>query len=155
MPYLSELTRSITAAALLCTGIAGSPATAQENKPLYDRLGGIYPIAVVVDDFVDLLLLNDVLNANPAISEARARVPAEGLKYQVTTLVCEVTGGPCKYAGRSMQESHAHLNITETEWQAMATDFKRILDNYQVPDPEQQKLFDIVGSVKGDIVTAN
>jgi hypothetical protein len=68
-----------------------------ESKSLYDRLGGAYPIAVVVDDFIERLLVNKTLNANPAIKEARARVPAAGLKFHVTTLVCQVTGGPCKY----------------------------------------------------------
>ena len=77
----------------------GQPAT----KSLYDRLGGVYNIAMVVDDFIERLLVNDTLNANRAISEARARVPKAGLKFHVTTLVCEVTGGPCKYTGRTMK----------------------------------------------------
>lgn len=63
------------------------------------RLGGAYPIAVVVDDFVDRLLVNDILNANPAIREARERVPRQGLKVHVTTLVCQATGGAATPAG--------------------------------------------------------
>lgn len=75
-------------AALLCGG-AVQAAEAQATKPLYDRLGGVYPISVVVDTFIELLLANDVLNANPAIKAARDRVPAAGLKFHVTTLVCQ------------------------------------------------------------------
>jgi hemoglobin len=127
-------------------------AEAQPAKSLYDRLGGIYPISVVVDTFIDLLLANDVLNANPAIDAARKRVPAAGLKFQVTALVCQQTGGPCKYAGRSMKESHAHLNISETEWQAMLADFRRVMNNYGVPAQEQNELVAIVESTKKDIV---
>jgi hemoglobin len=100
------------------------------------------------------LLVNDLLNANPAIAAARARVPAPGLKYQVTALVCQVTGGPCTYGGRSMKQAHAHLNITEREWQAMVADFSAVLDSFKVPQREQQELSQIVESVKGDIVVA-
>jgi hemoglobin len=127
-------------------------AEAQPAKSLYDRLGGAYPISVVVDTFIDLLLVNDVLNANPAINEARKRVPAAGLKYRVTELVCQQSGGPCKYTGRGMKESHAHLNIGEKEWQAMLTDFRRVLNNYGVPAKEQGELVAIVESTKKDIV---
>lgn len=134
----------------------GMPTIAKEKpKPsLYDRLGGIYPIATVVDTFIDLLLVNNVLNANPAIKKARDQVPKAGLKYRVTALVCQVTGGPCKYTGRSMKDSHAHLNITEREWQAMLADFRRTLNNYQVPKQEQQELIAIVESTKKDIVVS-
>ena len=127
-------------------------AEAESTKSLYDRLGGIYPISVVVDSFIDLLFLNDELNANPAIKEARDRVPAAGLKYQVTALVCQQTGGPCKYTGRGMNESHAHLNINEKEWQAMLADFRRVMNNYGVPAQEQSELVAIVESTKKDIV---
>lgn len=128
---------------------------AQEpKKSLYDRLGGVYAVATVVDDFIERLLENDTLNANPAIKEARDRVPKAGLKYRVTELVCQVTGGPCKYTGRTMKDSHAHLNITEREWDAMAADFKKTLDKFKVPAAEQKELFDIVGTTKKDIVMA-
>jgi len=122
------------------------------EKPLYERLGGVYAIASVVDDFIERLLVNNVLNANPAISEARKRVPKAGLKFQVTALVCQVTGGPQKYTGRPMKDAHQRLNITEKEWQAMVSDFKKTLDSFKVPEKEQQELFGIIGSTKGDIV---
>ncbi len=124
-------------------------------KPLYDRLGGAYPIAVVVDDFIERLLVNGTLNANPAIDAARSRVPKAGLKFHVTTLVCQVTGGPCKYVGRDMKTSHAHLNITEKEWDAMVVDFRATLDSFKVPAAEQEELVAIVGSTKLEIVVAS
>jgi hemoglobin len=124
----------------------------QPAKSLYDRLGGAYPISVVVDSFIELLLVNDVLNANPAIKAARDRVPAAGLKFHVTALVCQQTGGPCKYTGRAMRESHAHLNVGEKEWQSMLSDFRRVLNNYAVPAKEQQELIAIVESTRKDIL---
>ena len=130
------------------------PAGAQEKQApsLYDRLGGVYSIATLVDDFIERLLINKTLNANPKINEARKRVPRAGLKFQVTTLVCQVTGGPCQYRGRSMKDAHIHLDITETEWQAMVVDFKKSLNKFKVPPKEQSELIAIVESTKRDIV---
>ena len=124
----------------------------QAGTSLYDRLGGVYNIATVVDDFIERLLVNNTLNANPAIATARTSVPKAGLKFHVTALVCEVTGGPCKYTGRTMKASHEHLNITEAQWQAMVADFRVTLDKFNVPQQEQQELIAIVGTTKGDIV---
>lgn len=134
--------------------LAHRPAAAQAPTPasLYDRLGGVYPIAVVVDEFINRLVVNDVLNANPAIAAARERVPAPGLKYHVTALVCQATGGPCVYTGRTMKQAHAHLNITEREWQEMIRVFRQVLADFKVPAREQQELVGIVESTKGDIV---
>ena len=141
--------------ALVLAAMWSDPAVAQEKpmeKSLYERLGGAYAVETVVDDFIERLLVNDTLNANPAIKEARDRVPRAGLKFRGTALVCQVTGGPEKYAGRSMKEAHAHLHITEKEWQAMVADFKKTLDKFQVPAKEQGELIAIVESTKGDIV---
>lgn len=138
-------------AALWALSANASPSQSQE-KTLYDRLGGAYSIAAVVDDFIERLLVNDVLNANPAIKEARDRVPKAGLKFRVTALVSQVTGGPETYAGRSMKEAHAHLHITEAEWQAMVAEFKKSLAKFKVPEPEQKELVGIVESTKKDIV---
>jgi hemoglobin len=62
-------------------------------------------VATEVDDFIERLYVNDILNANPAIKEARERVPKAGLKYRVTSLLCQVTGGPEVYAGRTKRPS--------------------------------------------------
>ncbi len=121
---------------------------------LYDRLGGVYSIASVVDDFIDRLYVNDTLNANPAIKESRERVPLPGLKYSVTEMVSQATGGPQTYTGRTMIEAHAHLDVTENEWKAMMRDFKTTLDKFNVPEKEQQELFAIMESTKPDIVVS-
>ncbi len=124
----------------------------QNQQSLYDRLGGLAPISVVVSDFIDALVPDAVLNANPAIDAARKRVPAPYLKYHVTAMVCQATGGPCQYHGRGMKESHAHLNITERDWDRMVTIFKEVLAKHRVAAQETQELLDIVGSTKTDIV---
>jgi hemoglobin len=126
----------------------------QKKQSLYDRLGGLAPISVVVNDFIDVLVPDAILNTNPAIDVARKRVPAPYLKYHVTAMVCQATGGPCQYHGRGMKESHAHMNITEREWDRMVTLFKEVLAKHKVPAQETQELLKIVGSTKADIVVS-
>jgi hemoglobin len=70
----------------------------------------------------------------------------------VSQLLCEVGGGPCKYTGKTMKDAHAHLNISEKEWDIMAAEFKKSLDKFKVPGAEQKELFEIVGKTKADIV---
>ena len=140
-------------AALLLAGSLG--ALAQEDAPaasLFDRLGGLMPLSVVVNDFIDVVVADSVLNANPAVDASRKVVPAPYLKYQVTAMVCEVTGGPCNYQGRDMKSAHAHLNITAAEWDQMVVLFKEVLAKHQVPEAETRELLDIVGTTRADIV---
>jgi hemoglobin len=119
---------------------------------LYERLGGVYAIAAVVDDFIDRIMTDPRLNANPKVDEAHHKVSKAGFKYLVTEQVCQATGGPQRYTGRSMYDSHAHLNITEPEWQAFLVDLQQTFNKFGVPKPEQAELFAIVASTKKDIV---
>jgi hemoglobin len=124
-----------------------------QNQPsLYERLGGVYSIATVVDDFIDRVMADPRLNANPAVNEAHHKVPPAGFKYLATEMVCWAAGGPQKYTGRSMADSHRHLNITPQEWEAFMDDFQQTLDKFKVPAAEQAELQAIVQSTYGDIV---
>jgi hemoglobin len=125
----------------------------ESKKPsLYERLGGIYAIAAVVDSFLDRIMVDPTLNANPLVDEAHHRVPKAGFKYLVTEMIGEATGGPQRYTGKTMRESHKHLNISPSEWEVFAAHFKAVLDQYNVPETEQRELFAIVGSTRSDIV---
>ncbi|MBI4526241.1 MAG: group 1 truncated hemoglobin [Deltaproteobacteria bacterium] len=124
----------------------------QNKASLYDRLGGVYSIATVVDDFIDRVMADPRLNANPAVDEVHHKVPPAGFKYLATEMVCWATGGPQTYTGRSMADSHRHLNITPQEWEAFMDDFQQTLDKFNVPAAEQAELRAIVQSTYGDIV---
>jgi hemoglobin len=119
---------------------------------LYERLGGVYAIAVVVDDFINRVMTNPILNANPKVNEAHHRVPPAGFKYLVTEMVCWASGGPQKYTGKSMRDSHIHLDITESEWQAFLQDARDCFAKFNVPAQEQGELLAIIESTKQDIV---
>ena len=138
----------------LCASLGGVAWAQQPSaqKTLYERLGGLKGITVVTDDFIDRLVVNKTLNKNPAINAGRKRSPPPYLKFQVSQLVCEASGGPCKYTGKAMKEAHAQLNISEKEWDIMAAEFKKSLDKFKVRAAEQNELFEIVGKTKADIV---
>ena len=121
---------------------------------LYDRLGGVYNIAPVVDNLIDHVMIDPRLNANPRVDEAHHRVSAAGFKYFVTEMLCEAAGGPQRYSGRPMGDSHRHLMITEEEWLAFMDDLQQTLDKFGVPQPEQNEIKAIVESTHEAIVVA-
>jgi hemoglobin len=147
--------KCVVVSAVAVLGLLCGAGRAQEKPAapsLYERLGGVYPISAVVDDFIERIYVNVTVNANPAIARARSPMRKPGLKVQVATLVCQVTGGPCKYAGKAMKESHAGFGITQREWDAMLADFRASLARFNVPAAEQAELVGIVESTKPDIV---
>jgi hemoglobin len=123
-----------------------------QSSWLYDRLGGVYSIATVVDDFIDRIMSDARLNSKPAVNEAHHQVSPAGFKYLVTEMVCSAGGGPQRYSGQTMGDSHRHLGITEEEWAAFVDDLHQCLERFAVPPGEQSELVGIVASTKGDIV---
>jgi hemoglobin len=124
----------------------------KEKRSLYDRLGGVYNIATVVDDFIDRILVDPRLNANPQVDEAHHRVLPAGFKYLVTEMVCCAAGGPQCYSGRSMRDSHKHLMITPQEWQVFVDDFRETLNTFNVPQAERADLLALVETTREAIV---
>ena len=127
---------------------------AEGARSLYERLGGAYSIAVVVDDFIDRIMSDSRLNANPRVDEAHHRVSPQGFKYYVTEQVCWAAGGPQTYSGRSMADLHRDLLISNAEWDAFMDDFDQTLTKFDVPERERGELVAIIESTKNDIVTA-
>lgn len=66
--------------------------TRQPQATLYERLGGVYSIATVVEDLIDRIMVDPRLNANPRVGEAHHKVPPAGFKYLVTEMVCWAAG---------------------------------------------------------------
>ncbi|OFV85809.1 MAG: hypothetical protein A2V74_11725 [Acidobacteria bacterium RBG_16_70_10] len=149
-------TRSIGLAFALAVMLGESAAGGQQPAPsarsLYERLGGVYSIAAVVDDFIERIFVNATLNANPNIYKARSELRKAGLKVHVVNMVCAVTGGPCEYTGLDMKTAHKDFHITQKEWDALVVDFEATLDKFKVPAAEQQELIAIVATTKPDIV---
>src|SRR5512133_1576169 len=129
--------------------------SAQPTQPsLYERLGGIYSIATVVDDLIDRVMADERLNANPLVDEAHHKVPPAGFKYLVTEMLCWAAGGPQKYTGKDMASSHRHLRSTPREREAFMDDLAQTLDKFAVPAAERAEVVAIVESTRHSIVVA-
>jgi hemoglobin len=126
--------------------------TELEKRSLYDRLGGVYSIATVVEDLIDRVMVDPRLNANPLVDEAHHKVPPAGFKYLVTEMLCWASGGPQRYSGRTMEDSHRDLAITAAEWQAFMDDVQTTLDKFSVPAAEQAEVKALVESTRTAIV---
>src|ERR1700745_706487 len=126
----------------------------QGSPKLYERVGGVYSIATVVDDLIDRVMTDPRLNANPLVDDAHHKVPPAGFKYLVTEMLCWAAGGPQKYTGKDMESSHRHLRITSGEWDAFMDDVAQTLDKFAVPVAERAEVVAIVERHRALIVVA-
>jgi hemoglobin len=133
------------------------------DKPLYERLGGIFAIAQVVDHFSDALIKNPVVgknSKNPQLREWHTkdleRLP--GLKWMRTLWVAEVSGGPYKYVGTKpgatplgLEEAHRNLKITPAEFDEVAAELGRTLDFAKVPMREKNEVLKAFAAHKDEV----
>jgi hemoglobin len=126
----------------------------QSTPTLYERVGGVNNIAVLVDDVIERSYKDPVFAANPYIHEAHKRFPKEVYKFNATALACQVFGGPQKYTGRTLEAAHQHLHITEKEWKALIAIFQNSMNSYKVPMREQDEIIAILESTKGQVISA-
>ncbi|HEY6593612.1 MAG TPA: group 1 truncated hemoglobin [Asanoa sp.] len=113
---------------------------------LYERLGGLDAITSVVDSVVDRQAGDDRINRK----FGRTDVPH--LKRNFVDQLCEATGGPCTYTGRSMPETHHGMQVTAGEFDAFIQDLEGVLDEFNVPKPEHDELLDLLLSMRDEIV---
>ena len=138
-------------------------AAAQSEKSLYERLGGVFAIAAVVDHFSDALVKNPIVgknSKNPALRkwhrESLSRFP--GLKFMRTLWVCEVTGGPFKFSptkpGKTplgLEEAHRDLKISPAEFDEVAAELGRSLDFAKVPAREKGEVLAAFAAHKDEV----
>ena len=128
------------------------------EQSLYDRVGGIFAIAAVVDRFSDAIITNPKLNVNPALkawneNEAAVRLP--GLKVMRTVWIAALTGGPFTYTGLPLSEAHTRFRLTSEEFDEVGAEIVRALDYYEVPEREKKQLVDAYMLSKPDVVAAS
>lgn len=129
--------------ATTATGANGDTTT---TRSLYDRLGGKAAITAVIDTFVARVA------ADPRINKKFGRTNIPRVKAMLVDQVCQQTGGPCTYTGRSMKDAHRGMKVTEGEFNALVEDLVAALNRFNVPKREQDELLAALGSMKGDIV---
>jgi hemoglobin len=113
---------------------------------LYERLGGLDAITAVVDSFVARAAGDDRIN----MKFARTNIPH--LKKNFADQLCEVTGGPCTYTGRSMPEAHGGMRVTAGEFDAFIQDLEGTLDELNVPTMEHRELLGLLLPLRDEIV---
>ena len=120
---------------------------AHRNEPKAARLAGF-----AISDQFDFRNGAERLKEFPQCAFCHVKGKISDVKYLVTEMVCWAAGGPQKYTGRSMYESHKDMKIIGGEWDAFMDDFQQTLDKFGVPAQEQAELKAIVESTRADIV---
>jgi hemoglobin len=113
---------------------------------LFHRLGGKEAINAVVKD----LLANGL--ADPRLQPRMSKLNGARCEALLTDLLCEATGGPCKYTGRDMKTAHTGHKVTEAEWQGFAESLMKVFDRFNVPAREREDLLKLIVPMKADIV---
>jgi hemoglobin len=150
--FLSRVPAAILVFVLL--GECAWNVAAQSQPPsaapsLYKRLGGYDAIAAVTDDFIGRLA------ADKQLARFLVGLSADSqkkLRQHVVDQLCEATGGPCIYIGRTMKTTHAGLGITEADWQSKVKHLVATLDKFKVSEKEKGEMLAIASSLKADIV---
>jgi len=143
----------IVTAALVAAVLAASSASAQMmgdhmmKKSLYERLGGIDAIRAVVDDFVANVAADKRINA------FFAHTDIDRLKHNLVDQICQGTGGPCTYTGRSMKDAHAGMGVRNRDFNALVGDLGKTLKKFKVPKRETNELVAIIAPMRKDVVT--
>jgi hemoglobin len=131
---------------VISLGACNTMSTTPTPTSLYDRLGGKPAVTAVVDDFIGNVAADNRIN----MQFANTNIPR--LKMLLVELICEASGGPCKYTGRDMKSAHTGRNISEAQFNALVEDLVKSLDKFKVPGREQGELLGALAAMKGDII---
>ena len=156
------------AAAPVTVSAAVDNAHAQDKQPvleksLYERLGGVFAIAAVVDHFSDAVVKNPIVgqkSKNPQLREWHTknlgRLP--GLKFMRTLWVCNISGGPFQFTATKpgkttlgLEEAHRDLRISPAEFDEVAAELGRTLDFAKVPKREKSEVLAAFAAHKDEV----
>lgn len=118
------------------------------EKTLYDEIGGKEVIASIMNDLVD------IMSVNPRIApHFRIEAQNTAIKALLTEQLCVLSGGPCKYSGRSMTDSHKHLKVTDAHFIALVEDAQKAMHKNNLSFETQNKILALLAPMKRVIVT--
>jgi hemoglobin len=143
---------NLVAALAFAAALAMPLPSMAKDKTLYERLGGKKSITAVVNEFVSHVAMDARINhyfAQTASDPDRMKKFKLNLVYQI----CQASGGPCRYTGKSMKEAHAGMGITSADFNALVEDLTAALDKFKVGDKEKNELLGALAPMKSDIVT--
>lgn len=144
---------AITLTAAACGGASKTEPTAAnagsgsaDARSLFERLGGLPAIEAVVKEFVK------TTGADPRIAQFFTNADIPRLEQLMVEQICEGTGGPCKYTGKSMKESHTGMKVKEEHFAAFIEDLTATLDKFKVGEREKAEVLAAFNSMKVDVV---
>lgn len=117
-----------------------------DTRSLYERLGGLPAIQAVVEDFKNNVFKDERINSYFYGADEKHFVK------MLVEQICQATGGPCKYTGRSMIDVHTGMNIREDQFNALVEDLVKSLNKYNVSEREKNELLKLLGSMKGVVI---
>jgi hemoglobin len=143
----SHITLSMLLLTLVgCNTMEQASKSTMSDKSLYERLGGKPAITAVVEDFVGRVAADDRINGKFANTD----IPR--LKMLLVEQICQASGGPCSYTGRSMKATHAGMGVTKADFDALVGDLVATLNKFKVPEREKNELLGALAPMKKDIV---
>ena len=154
----------LTLAAASAAVLAGANSTVAQEKSLYERLGGVFAIAAVVDHFSDAVVANPIVgqeSENPQLREWHTnnlgRLP--GLKFMRTLWVCNVSGGPFEFTATrpgttplGLEEAHRDLRISPAEFDEVAAELGRTLNFFKIPEREKTEVLTAFAAHKDEVI---
>jgi hemoglobin len=154
---------ALTATPVALAGADNAYAQATPEKNLYERLGGVFAIAAVVDHFSDAVVKNPIVgrkSGNPQLRQWHTknlgRLP--GLKFMRTLWVCNISGGPFQFTATrpgktslGLEEAHRDLRISPAEFDEVAAELGRTLDFFKVPKPEKAEVLAAFAAHKDEV----
>ena len=123
-----------------------------EQQSLYERLGGVNAITMVVNRFSGAIIENPKLQENPALREWNDSGQLAGLKFMRTLWLCQEAGGPFQYTGKELGEAHKQLHIMSEEFDEVGAEIARALDHFKVPEREKQEVLAAIVARKDEVV---
>jgi hemoglobin len=145
------VTTLFVASTFVLVSVTGIFAQAKKTS-LYESLGGKPAITAVVDEFVSRVAGDARINAFFKKTASDPKMLAS-FKGKLVDQICEASGGPCKYTGKSMKAAHAGMGITAADFNALVEDLVGALDKFKVKEADKNALLGVLGPMKSDIVT--
>lgn len=132
----------LAGALFLAIGVGPAPA-----QSVFERFGGKEGIDRIVADVTDRWV------ADPRIGQTFDDVNLDRFKRLLSDQFCELLGGPCKYTGRNMYQSHKGLHLNAAEFNALAEDLQDTMDKFDIPFWTQNQLMVLLAPMANDIIT--
>jgi hemoglobin len=127
---------SIAVILITLLSLSGCQSTGDRSSLLYKQLGERSGIATIVKDLLYLIVEDDRIN------QQFAGIDVRQFHTNLTDQLCELSGGPCTYSGRGMRESHADMNVTNTQFNALAENLILAMEENDVPTGTQNRLLE-------------